>query len=139
MSEEEAALRARLAADALDVEAHVQLSKLLLKARPSRAQEAVSHLWPAVRGTPQEASGPLRFQLGLAVAVQGQHDVAEPLFQQVLELEPTFVEALLCLAATQEALGKREAAAATLGRAAELKPELKAFAEREAQRLQPPP
>ena len=146
MSEEEAECRRRLAADPSSVEAHVALSKLLLRAR--RPEEAVAHLWPAIQAAPREASAPLRFQLGLATALQGQHDAAEPLFEQVLTLEPTFVECLLwcarallwggmrvepaltrtprvesrSLASTQEALGKREEARQTLERAAELRP-----------------
>ena len=36
-----------------------------------------------MQATPQEQSGPLRFQLALACAVQGQLDVTEPLLEQV--------------------------------------------------------
>jgi hypothetical protein len=43
----------------------------------------VNLLWPAVQQAPREASGPLRFFLGVATAAQQQHDVAEPLFEQV--------------------------------------------------------
>lgn len=38
---------------------------------------------PPAPGSHLQASGPLRFQLGLAVSLQQQHDVAEPLFEQV--------------------------------------------------------
>ena len=75
-SAEEIELRTRIAAEPLDVEAHVKLSKLLLRGK--RPEDAVSHLWPAVKAAPQESSAPLRFQLGMAMALQEQHDVAEP-------------------------------------------------------------
>ena len=127
---EEARWRARIEAEPADIAAHVALSKTLLRAK--RPAEAVEHLWPAVQATPQEQSAPLRFQLAMALALQEQHDVAEPLLLQVLELEPAFAEALLCLCATQQALGKLEQAAQTLERVAALRPELKEYCEREA-------
>ena len=65
------------------------LSKLFL--RQGRPDEAVAHLWPAVKRAPQTESGPLRFQLALALALLNKHDVAEPLLEQVLQLEPGFV------------------------------------------------
>ena len=111
----------------------MKLSKLLLRAK--RPEDAVSHLWPAVQAAPQESSAPLRFQLGMAMALQEQHDVAEPLFEQVLQLEPEFAEAWLCLAATQEALGKADKAAETLDKVAELKPELADFVSKEKDRV----
>ena len=130
---EEAELRRRIEADVSDVEAHVRLSKAYLRAK--RPADAVAHLWPAVRATPQESSAPLRFQLALALALQEQHDVAEPLLEQVLKLEPEFAEALLCLCATQEALGKTDAALATLDRVASLRPELANYCAQESARL----
>ena len=84
---------------------------------------------------PREASAPLRFQLGLAVALQEQHDVAQPLFRQVLELEPDFVEALLCLASTLEQSGDAPGASEALEKAAELRPELREFVDREKARV----
>ena len=111
----------------------VLLSKSLLRAK--RPADAVAHLWPAVRATPQESSAPVRFQLALALALQEQHDVAEPLLEQVLQLEPEFAEALLCLCATQEALGKTGAALATLERVASLRPELASYCAQEGARL----
>ena len=63
------------------VVAHVQLSKLLLRA--SRPTDAVAHLWPAVHDAPREASAPLRYQLALALALDKQHASAEPLLRQV--------------------------------------------------------
>ena len=132
-SAEEIELRTHIAAEPLDVEAHVKLSKLLLRGK--RPEDAVSHLWPAVKAAPQESSAPLRFQLGMAMALQEQHDVAEPLFEQVLQLEPEFAEAWLCLAATQEALGKADKAAETLDKVAELKPELADFVSKEKDRV----
>ena len=66
MSDEERALRAQIDAAAstnnsIDVEGHVALSKLLLRAK--RAGEAAAHLWPAVQRAPVETSAPLRFQV----------------------------------------------------------------------------
>ena len=103
--------------------------------RAKRPDAAVAHLWPAVQQCPQEASGPLRFQLGLAMSLQGQHEVAQPLFEQVLELEESFVEGWLCLASTRAARGQLEGAAEALEKAATLKPELRAFVDREKERV----
>ena len=133
MSEDEVEWRRRIAADAMDIEAHVLLSKLML--REKRPADAVDHLWPAVQAAPREASAPLRFQLGLAVALQEQHDVAQPLFRQVLELEPDFVEAWLCLASTLEQSGDAPGASEALEKAAELRPELREFVDREKARV----
>lgn len=130
---EELELRTRLTAHPLEIETHVQLSKLLLRAQ--RPAEAVDHLWPAVQSVPQEQSAPLRFQLALALGVQEQHEAAEPLLEQVLQLEPGFVECLLCLSGTQEALGKSKDAVATLEQVAELKAELREWCEREIVRI----
>jgi hypothetical protein len=133
MNEEERELRGRISANPIDVEAHVQLSKTLL--RTKRPADAVAHLWPAVQATPQETSGPLRFQLALALSLQEQHDVAEPLLEQVLMLEPDFVDGLLCLCATKEAQGKADEAIAALERVAALRPDLKSYCDREAARI----
>jgi len=38
-----------------------------------------------------------RWQLALALSLQEQHEPAEALLEQVLTLEPTFAEAVLCL------------------------------------------
>ena len=86
------------------VVAHVQLSKRLMGS--SRVADAVTHLWPAVQAAPREASGPLRFQLALALALQEQHAAAEPLLRQVLELEPSFTKASLALVSVLHAQGK---------------------------------
>ena len=91
------------------VEAHVLLSKRLM--REQRVGEAAAQLWPAVQAAPREASAPLRFQLALALSLDGQHEVAEPLLEQVLTLEPEFAEAVLCLCSVQESLGKLHDAA----------------------------
>ena len=88
-----------------------------------------------MRAAPREASAPLRFQLALALALEGQHDPAEALLRQVLELEPTFADAELCLANCLQALGRAAEAADALERAAELKPELRSWCEREAEGL----
>jgi len=111
------------------MEAYLGLSRLLL--RGGRFEEVVNLLWPAVQQAPREASGPLRFFLGVATAAQQQHDVAEPLFEQVLTLEPTFVEAWLSLAAAQAAQGKVGPATEALEQAATLRPELREYVERE--------
>ena len=52
------------------------------------------------------ASAPLRYQLALALGVQKQFEAAEPLLEQVLELEPTFTEASLALVSVLRAQGK---------------------------------
>jgi len=117
----------------LDVTAHVQLSKLLL--RRKQTQQAVAHLWPAVQAVPREHSGPLRFQLALALALQGQHDTAKPLLSQVLELEPTFTEAWICLSNCQQALGELDDAAASLAHVATLRPEIAEWCNQEADKI----
>jgi hypothetical protein len=53
--------RRRIDSDARDTEAHVKLSKMLMKEQ--RLDDAVAHLWPAVQAIPQEESGPVRFQV----------------------------------------------------------------------------
>ena len=138
MSEAERECRGRIAVDALDVEAHVLLSKVLLRAK--RVDEAVAHLWPLVKeqAIPRDASAPIRFQLGLALGLQEQHEVAEPLFEQVLQLEPGFVEAWLCLASTRAALGRVDTAVEALDKAAELRPEIGGFVTKEKERLLTP-
>lgn len=137
VDDEEAALRRKIdeaaEANSLDLASHVELSKRLLRAK--RPEEAASHLWPAVQAAPREASAPLRFQLALALSLQGQHDVAEPLLEQVLQLEPSFAEAHLCLCSVQEALGKVDDAVATLRKVVELKPELKEYCAQEEARM----
>ena len=130
---EETELRGQLQKEPADVDANVKLSKLLLRAQ--RPAEAVDHLWPAVQAVPQEQSAPIRFQLALALSIQGQHEAAEPLLEQVLQIEPEFVECLLCLSGTQEALGKATLAVETLQRVAALKPEIKAWCDREVARI----
>ena len=60
---------------------------------------------------------------------------AEPLLRQVLELEPSFAEAWLCLSNVLEARGRLDEALATLGRAAEMRPELAAWCERQQGQL----
>ena len=132
-SAEEQEWRRRLASNADDTEAHVALSKALL--RQGRAEEAVAQLWPAVKAAPVEASGPLRFQLALALASRGQFDVAAPLLEQVLQLEPQFAEALLALTNCQAELGKLGAAMASLERVAQLRPEAREWCEREIEQL----
>ncbi len=131
---EEAAWRRRIAENVEDVQAHVSLSKSLLRRR--RASEAVAHLWPAVKAVPQGHSAPIRFQLGVALSVQGQHEPAELLFEQALELEPGFTEGWLCLGSCREELGKPALAAQALERAAALRPdELGEWSSREVARL----
>ena len=66
----------------------------------------------------------MRFQLALALALQGQTDTAEPLLKQVLELEPEFAEAWICLSNCQQALGDLEGAASSLVHVASLRPEI---------------
>ena len=128
-----AAWRARIAADPIDVTAHVELSKLLIRAKQPVA--AMAHLWPAVLAAPQEASGPIRFQLALALALQGQYDVAEPLLEQVLQLDPGFVEGRLCLCNVLEARGQLGRAVAALEEVRALRPDLEAWCAREIGRL----
>ena len=128
-----AAWRARIAADPIDVTAHVELSKLLLRAKQPVA--AMAHLWPAVLAAPQEASGPIRFQLALALALQGQYDVAEPLLEQVLQLDPGFVEGRICLCNVLEARGQLGRAVAALEEVRALRPDLEAWCAREIGRL----
>ena len=53
----------------------------------------------------------------------------------MLELEPNFAEALLCLCQCHEALGQHQEAIDTLSRVAEVKPEMAGWCEREANRL----
>ena len=130
---EVASLQQRLELAPDDVEAHVLLSKLFL--RRGRPDEAVAHLWPAVRRAPQTESGPLRFQLALALALLNKHDVAEPLLEQVLQLEPGFVEALLALCNCQAALGKTEGAVQSLEQVARLRPEMREYCDREISQL----
>jgi tetratricopeptide (TPR) repeat protein len=128
-----AAWRARIAADPVDVTAHVELSKLLIRAKQPVA--AMAHLWPAVLAAPQEASGPIRFQLALALALQGQYDVAEPLLEQVLQLDPGFVEGRICLCNVLEARGQLGRAVAALEEVRALRPDLEAWCAREIGRL----
>ena len=92
----------------------MELSKLLI--REKRTQDAIAHLWPAVKATPVEVSAPLRFQLAIALSLQGQHSPAEHLLVQVVELEPSFVEAWICLANCYVAQGKGSDAEVTLER-----------------------
>ena len=73
--------------------------------------------------------------MALALALQEKYDVAEPLLEQVLQLEPNFVEGHLCLGNCQEALGKSAAAIETLEQIAKLRPDLEEFCKREADRL----
>ena len=90
---------------------------------------------PAAAGgqaAPREASAP-RFQLALALALEGQHEPAEALLRQVLELEPTFADAELCPANCLQALGRRRGG--RRARAAAAKPELRSWCEREAEGL----
>uniref|UniRef100_A0A7S3C2G9 Uncharacterized protein n=1 Tax=Haptolina ericina TaxID=156174 RepID=A0A7S3C2G9_9EUKA len=126
-------LREEIRLTPLHVEAHVKLSKLLLK--EMRLGEAVAHLWPAIQDTPREHSAPLRFQLGLALALQQQPDAAEPLLEQVLQLEPGFVEAEICLSNCQAAQGKFASAATSLRRAAALRPEIADWCESQSVQL----
>ena len=119
--------------DRARVEALVAESRELLRAKDAGGATAL--LWPAVQAAPREASAPLRFQLALALALEGQHEPAEALLRQVLELEPTFADAELCLANCLQALGRAAEAADALERAAELKPELRSWCEREAEGL----
>ena len=119
--------------DRARVEALVAESRELLRAKDAGGATAL--LWPAVQAAPREASAPLRFQLALALALEGQHEPAEALLRQVLELEPTFADAELCLANCLQALGRAAEAADALDRAAELKPELRSWCEREAEGL----
>ena len=63
--------------------------------------------------------------------MQEKFDVAEPLLEQVLTLEPNFVEGLLCLSNCQAALGKTDDAIKTLQRVALMRPELHDWCERE--------
>ena len=128
-----AAWRARIAADPTDVTAHVELSKLLIRAKQPVA--AMAHLWPAVLAAPQEASGPIRFQLALALALEGQYDVAEPLLEQVLQLDPEFVEGRICLCNVLEARGQLGRAVAALEEVRALRPDLEAWCAREIGRL----
>ena len=128
-----AAWRARIAADPTDVTAHVELSKLLLRAKQPEA--AMAHLWPAVQVAPQAASGPIRFQLALALALEGQYDVAEPLLEQVLQLDPEFVEGRICLCNVLEARGQLGRAVAALEEVRALRPDLEAWCAREIGRL----
>ena len=119
--------------DRARVEALVAESRELLRAKDAGGATAL--LWPAVQAAAREASAPLRFQLALALALEGQHEPAEALLRQVLELEPTFADAELCLANCLQALGRAAEAADALDRAAELKPELRSWCEREAEGL----
>ena len=75
-------------------------------------------------------------QLALILALQEKFDVAEPLLEQVLQLEPSFVEGILCLASCQEALGKIDLAMKSLERASSLHPELSEWCSREISRLE---
>ncbi|EOD17154.1 hypothetical protein EMIHUDRAFT_244351 [Emiliania huxleyi CCMP1516] len=94
----------------------------LLKAR--RPAEAVDVLWPAILAAPREDSGPLRFQCALALHMQSQHAASAELLKQVIELEPSFAEAHLCLAQVYTALGLAAEAEAALDEAATLRPEI---------------
>jgi len=131
--EDEVALRRYVVSHPTDLRGHAGLGKLLLRQR--RWQEAVEFLWPLVQSLPREQSAPLRFQLALSLLQQGQHAAAEALLSQVLVLEPSFVEARLCLVSCLEAQGKLGEAVESLRQAAELRPEVAPWAEREASRL----
>ena len=95
----------------------------------------MAHLWPAVLAAPQEASAPIRFQLALALALQGKYDVAEPLLEQVLQLDPGFVEARICLCNVLEARGQLGRTVAALEEVRALRPDLEAWCAREIGRL----
>jgi len=111
-------------------------SKELLKAR--RPAEAVDLLWPAILAAPREDSGPLRFQCALALHMQSQHGASAELLKQVIELEPSFAEAHLCLAQAYTALGLAAEAEAALDEAATLRPEIAGWVEAQRASLSPP-
>lgn len=98
------------------------LGKLLL--REQRLADAVDLLWPALKVVPQQASGPVRFHLALALSLQGQHAAAEALLQQVLEVDPAFTHASICLSSCQQQQGKLAEAIETLQRVAEAQPDI---------------
>ena len=112
----------------------MRLSKLLI--RTQRLGEAGELLWAAVRAAPQPASAPLRFQLSLALFLQGQHEAAEALLLQVIELEPEFSEAHICLANCQQTQGKLVEACDALRRVAQLKPEISHWCEIQIEGIQ---
>ena len=105
-------------------------SRELLRAKDAGGATAL--LWPAA-AAPREASAPLRFQLALALALEGQHEPAA--CYDRYSTGPTFADAELCLANCLQALGRAAEAADALDRAAELKPELRSWCEREAEGL----
>ena len=103
--------------------------------RQQRAADAVDLLWPALKAVPQPASGPVRFHLALALSLQGQHEAAEALLLQVLELDPAFTHASICLSTCQQQQGKLAAAIETLQRVAQAQPDIAAWCTAQVEEL----
>jgi tetratricopeptide (TPR) repeat protein/mono/diheme cytochrome c family protein len=104
-------LRAAVAAEPNDPDARLALSNLLLLptlSTPTSIDEATQHLDRALRTAPNDVA--IRSQRAWAVFLQGRHDEAAAVWEQILDEEPAYAPSMLNLGQLHAQAGRHELA-----------------------------